>query len=1037
MNLSGRIPSFFALTICLFCFHTLMKTLAPGTGISDGILHFIEIWLPITFLLFSAIHIILNHRTDHIRLDRYTYGLLVFVPLLLGVSDSSNLEALYFPVFIGFVFVIKILHLVVSLPGFLERAGNDRVRYLILFVTALTVLAPLAGWNTLTQPLDGDEPFFLLLTHSLINDGDMNLENNYLNQDSLDFSDRVLEPQKWDDYENGRLLSRHTAALPIFLIPGFFFAGRMGAVLSITGLTAVLGILIFIAVHRFTDSMKSAVMVFSLFIFTAPLLFYSHQIYAEIPGALFGMSAILLADNIRQKKRGMILPAILLIIVAAWFKTRLIVLCFPVIAVGVLLRKSSGAALVRILLIFSGLLLILGVFNTVFYGSPLVRYEMVDILGTSPLRIIRGILGQVWDAQYGIIPLNPIMLMAFAGIPILIRRAGRDRTLIWSAAIIPYFMLVSAYAELIGGICPRGRFLTAWLPLMAIPMGYALSTLRNHFIRVFFWCLTSFTILLNLIFFINPTFRSDIPGFANTLTDHLSAYLSLDLIGFLPLFDRVDPDIWIQGIVFAGITLVLSVIVLKVYNANSHPTFEFSPQATFLILGCIGLIPMISGHSGSWWAQSEDRTFNKINSKTFWEEPYQWDRVNSLEHPYRAGTILSSGSILERVIPMKSRGNLLHVIARGIITDRRAPRIRAEIAGKTIGTCRIRSDSFESYWFQIPENTDAVPFRLLSDYPDDGSSVIIDCVRLEYGPDNRVAATHTPDKLLPVSFNRSRILDFQVLTHEFVQNEPLIIRMTTDISPSEKSQVLIIRLRENHRVYDYRINKFSSQPLELQIDVPPELGSGEFQVLIGMEHDGQIIPPTGYNIFRVADFAYQDHVTLSPAVMPSTQEDDRLLQTQFPELSISVLNHAFHLGEDTSLNIPLDGPVTAHGIVFLSNITHLFEVIPFENRMAEITLYITGKSPVTLPVLIGRHTAEEMYFFPSGKVKLPHPVPVVARSLDTIVAWPPPLEGMHYPATTYSAYIPFPETVNIQGIRFNTLNFAGTLNCYSIGLVTE
>ena len=88
------------------------------------------------------------------------------------------------------------------------------------------------------QP-DGDEPFNLLITHSLAYDFDADLTNNYARGDWKHFMERPIEPQPGDPRgPHGEIYSRHNELLPLLLAPAYRLAGRIGALAMMAMLTA-------------------------------------------------------------------------------------------------------------------------------------------------------------------------------------------------------------------------------------------------------------------------------------------------------------------------------------------------------------------------------------------------------------------------------------------------------------------------------------------------------------------------------------------------------------------------------------------------------------------------------------------------------------------------------------------------------------------------------------------------------------------------------------------------------------------------------
>ncbi|MEO7795596.1 MAG: hypothetical protein ABIV06_12575, partial [Thermoanaerobaculia bacterium] len=94
-------------------------------------------------------------------------------------------------------------------------------------------------WTTTARAPDGDEPYYLMLTHSIAHDGDVDLANDYAEQAWRSFTTVAVAPQPGDPTgADGEIYSRHSALLPLVLAPLYFLAGPFGAQLGMLALAA-------------------------------------------------------------------------------------------------------------------------------------------------------------------------------------------------------------------------------------------------------------------------------------------------------------------------------------------------------------------------------------------------------------------------------------------------------------------------------------------------------------------------------------------------------------------------------------------------------------------------------------------------------------------------------------------------------------------------------------------------------------------------------------------------------------------------------
>tara|TARA_B100000676_G_scaffold234693_1_gene234257 strand:+ start:1244 stop:2686 length:1443 start_codon:yes stop_codon:yes gene_type:complete len=135
--------------------------------------------------------------------------------------------------------------------------------------------------------ITGDEPFYLVTTQSIVEDLDIDLNNQYSEENYRQWFDHPND--LWTQSEptdDGRLLSPHNTGLPIFLIPGFLAAKLTGAQVQILITAALTFALAFVLAYRLTGAQFIS-WVSTLAVAVTPTAFvYSTEIYPEVPAAL-------------------------------------------------------------------------------------------------------------------------------------------------------------------------------------------------------------------------------------------------------------------------------------------------------------------------------------------------------------------------------------------------------------------------------------------------------------------------------------------------------------------------------------------------------------------------------------------------------------------------------------------------------------------------------------------------------------------------------------------------------------------------------
>src|SRR5258708_27993613 len=159
------------------------------------------------------------------------------------------------------------------------------------------VVYSLAAPAMLRTPLDGDEPYYLLITESLLHDRDFDLRNQYRDLARTPIAmqgGRVdLVPQQGDPVGgHGEQYSRHEPFLPILMIPGYALFGLPGALALLVLFGALLARS---TIRMFEDEGiddATARLVFPFVVLAPPVLFFATRIWPEVPAAWCFVEAI-------------------------------------------------------------------------------------------------------------------------------------------------------------------------------------------------------------------------------------------------------------------------------------------------------------------------------------------------------------------------------------------------------------------------------------------------------------------------------------------------------------------------------------------------------------------------------------------------------------------------------------------------------------------------------------------------------------------------------------------------------------------------
>ncbi|HEX4953231.1 MAG TPA: hypothetical protein VF017_07535 [Thermoanaerobaculia bacterium] len=458
----------------------------------------------------------------------------------------------------------------------------DRPSALFLLLPLLVYLA-LLPWSTEHRPPDGDEPWYLLITHSLVHDLDAELSNNYRNGDWRGFLDRPMEPQPGDpEGKHGERYSRHNALLPLMLAPAYAVGGKLGALAVMALLTAAVAwFTLRLAARYVPDRPGEALMAYGLLALGPPLLLYSYEIWVEVPAALLALVA-LDAINRLPGANGDSLSPWRTERARLWWVIAVAVALLPLLKIRFMLLAAPLVALAwwhagrpwRPLLALGGALGALAggilLHNRLIFGNPLKihSWQEVELHHYTVRQYLLGGSGLFWDVAFGLFACAPLWLVLLPAVPTLF---ARHRGLLLDLAVFvgPYMAIVVPRSEWYGGWSPPFRYALVALPLLAIALVPALAERRRFGARTLAAGLGLLTLVLTLLWVVTPGWTYNFADGRTYLLDHLSRWLSADVARLFPSSVRARPATWIWPLV----TVVLVPLLWR------FPRRRFGPPA--------------------------------------------------------------------------------------------------------------------------------------------------------------------------------------------------------------------------------------------------------------------------------------------------------------------------------------------------------------------------------------------------------------------------------------------------------------------------
>ncbi len=389
-----------------------------------------------------------------------------WVILTLGISTLRVLEiTLPGDLLFAIVFVMRsglFVGLILSSDGNALRWNAVRAGLAATFV--YLILIP----HVLHLPIDGDEPYFLLLTESIVQDLDLDLANQYGALAESETGRLDLQPQLGDPVgEEGQLYSRHEPFLSVLMVPGYLVGGLHGAVATI----ALFGGLMVVSVLKLCEEggspLVSRSLVWPAIALAPPVLFYSTRLWTEVPGAL-AFSEAIRAMQARKWKR-----FVVWLLVLSLLQLRFGALAIALLVAAVVLHRPSPKKIA----VGVAAMIVPFVVLWIATGRPFGVHRLFEILPMSPLWYLRGFGGLIIDAQAGLLFQAPLWLLG-----LLVFFRGRDRRgvgALWLTAV-PYLLLLAPRAEWHGGWSPPLRYVVVLAPLFALGLARVLEWLPSQ-----------------------------------------------------------------------------------------------------------------------------------------------------------------------------------------------------------------------------------------------------------------------------------------------------------------------------------------------------------------------------------------------------------------------------------------------------------------------------------------------------------------------------------------------------------------------------
>jgi hypothetical protein len=334
-----------------------------------------------------------------------------------------------------------------------------------------------AGWHLSAILPVGDEPHYLIITQSLLRDGDIRIENNYAENQNRDYFPAPLRPHYGAPGVTGARYSVHAPGVSVAIAPAFALFGYPGVVVFLALVAALGSALLWHTSYQLTGEASGAWFGWASGALTVPFFFRGFAVYPDgLAATLALFAAVPLVESRVSNKRWIAIGAALAAM--PWLHARFAIISATLASV-LLLRligsSESRARIVPLLLVPVMSAIAWFAFFRILYGTfdPSTPYG--GDVQTTAANILTGLPALLFDQQFGALPNAPVYAFCFAGLFALARRRPRLATEL-VAVVLPYVLVVATFRDWWGGASGPVRYLTPVLPLLALPGAHLWSS---------------------------------------------------------------------------------------------------------------------------------------------------------------------------------------------------------------------------------------------------------------------------------------------------------------------------------------------------------------------------------------------------------------------------------------------------------------------------------------------------------------------------------------------------------------------------------
>ena len=565
--------------------------LAPRWNALDPVeTSIVERWLPVAAVLGAGAIVATSAHRDAARRRKLVVPVALLITALIAVlvlalvapGESHIRLGWAYLAFVGATAAVGLYEVSLSAPRL-----SDRRTALLVAAVALAVFLSIDPYHRAVQPTQSDEPHYLLITQSLVLDGDVDLANDYAGQRYRSFYEDTF-PDVHAIGVGPHFYPIRDLGLPVLAVPFFAVGGRLGVMVLVSLVAAALVAQLYLLLRDLDVAPRIALVATTLLAVLHPFLTYaSAEVEPELFAALLFVTAVrALRHGTRSSPRALAIASacaglIGIFTTRGWFLSLGLGLCVAVFAIAprvdVVPRVLAGAVP------FAALLLLISTVDCLMfpfgdgsgrcYFMPSAGYFLIrdqqTVLGAGPQA---GLAGLLFDRTFGLVSHAVVYVLAFAGVLPLWRRARRGHAAEVAVLTISGGLLVAYIADIAywwADGMPSSRYLVAPLPLLVALVALGIEALVSAWGRLGWTVVAVLTVpsvLITGFYAVEPSLGYDLAvdvqrtGYPGRFWTYVYEHWGIDPGLAFPSIVRPDASTLASVLVWCAIALGLVVL---------------------------------------------------------------------------------------------------------------------------------------------------------------------------------------------------------------------------------------------------------------------------------------------------------------------------------------------------------------------------------------------------------------------------------------------------------------------------------------------